>query len=100
LRALFTFSRQVPKTAFVQALQRALTYRVAELETVKRIAWFCMNQGEQRLPDVDVDENYRERPAYQEGCLTDEPDLSQYDLDDPLQDNDSVTPDESEEEDA
>jgi transposase len=100
LRALFTFSRQVPKTAFVQALQRALTYRVAELETVKRIAWFCMNQGEQRLPDVDVDENYRERPAYQEGCLTDEPDLSQYDLDDPLQDNDSVPPDESEEEDA
>ena len=78
---------------------RDRTYRVAELETVKRIAWFCMNQGEQRLPDVDVDANYRERPAYQEGCLTDEPDLSQYDLDDPLQDNDSVPPDESEEED-
>jgi hypothetical protein len=102
LRALFTFSRQVPETAFVQALERALTYGVAELETVKRIAWFCMNQGEERLPDVEVDENYRKRSAYQEGCLTDEPDLSQYDLDDPLQDNkddDSVSPDESEEED-
>ena len=99
LRALFTFSRQVPEKAFVQALERALTYRVVELETIKRIAWFCMNQGEERLPDVDVDANYRERPAYQEGCLTDEPDLSQYDLDDPPQDNDSIPPDESEEED-
>ena len=99
LRALFTLSRQVPENAFVQALQRALTYRVVELETVKRIAWFCMSQGEERLPDVDVDENYRERPAYQEGCLTDEPDLSQYDLDDPPEDNDSIPPDESEEED-
>ena len=26
------------------------------------IAWFCMNQREERLPDVDVDENYRQRP--------------------------------------
>jgi len=99
LRALFTLSRQIPEKAFVQALQRALTYRVVELETVKRIAWFCMSQTEERLPDVDVDENYRQRPAYQEGCLTDEPDLSQYDLEDPPEDNDSVPPDESEEED-
>jgi hypothetical protein len=28
---------------------------------------------------VDVDDSYHERPAYQEGCLTDEPDLSIYD---------------------
>jgi hypothetical protein len=99
LRALFTLSRQVPEKALVQALERALTYRVAELETVKRIVWFCMSQSEERLPDVDVDENYRQRPAYQEGCLTDQPDLSQYDLDDPPEDNDSIPPDESEEED-
>jgi len=26
-----------------------------------------------------VDESFRQRPAYQEGCLTDEPDLSIYD---------------------
>jgi len=28
---------------------------------------------------VDVDDNYCQRPAYLEGCLTDEPDLSIYD---------------------
>jgi hypothetical protein len=38
-----------------------------------------MSQGEERLPYADVDESFRERPAYQEGCLTDEPDLSRYD---------------------
>ena len=26
-----------------------------------------------------MDDSYHERPAYQEGCLTDEPDLSIYD---------------------
>jgi hypothetical protein len=43
------------------------------------VAWFCMSQGEERVFDVDVDDSYRERPAYLEGCLTDEPDLSIYD---------------------
>ena len=49
------------------------------LKTLERIAWFCMSQGEGYLPDVDVDESFRQRPAYREGCLTDEPDLSMYD---------------------
>ena len=78
LRALFALSRQVTQSVFIQAVQRALTYRVVELEAVKRIAWFCMNQGDGYVVDVDVDENYRRRPSYQEGCLTDEPDLSIY----------------------
>jgi hypothetical protein len=45
--------------------------------------------------DVDVDENYRQRPSYQEGCLTDEPDLSIYEL---PEDDETDSP-ESEEED-
>jgi len=80
LRALFALSRQVTQSVFIQAVQRALTYRVVELEAVKRIAWFCMNQGDGYVVDVDVDEDYRRRPSYQEGCLTDEPDLSIYEL--------------------
>lgn len=99
LRTLFLLSRQVTGAAFVQALQRALHYRVVELETVKRIAWFCMNQGDGWLPDVDVDvdvdEDFRLRPSYLEGCLTDEPDLSIYDL----SEDDETDQQESEEED-
>ena len=78
-RELFAFSRKVTHNVFVKTVQRALHYRIVDLTTVKRIAWLCMGQEEGVLPEVDVDEDFRQRPAYQEGCLTDEPDLSVYD---------------------
>jgi hypothetical protein len=86
LRELFGLSRQVTRCVFIQTLQRALRYRIVQLETLQRIAWFCMSQSDQPLPDVEVDETYRQRPAYQEGHLTDQPDLSIYD--DPVPDDD------------
>ena len=73
---------------FVQTLQRALRYRITQWQTLQRIAWFCLSQGDERLPYVDVDESFRERPAYQEGSLTDEPDLSRYDPPEPDDDTD------------
>ena len=66
--------------------QRALKYRISRLETLKRIAWYCMSQGESTLPDPEVDEGLQDREVYQEGCLTDEPDFTVYDqmlLEDP-----------------
>jgi hypothetical protein len=78
-RELFALSRQVPQIVFVQTVQRALRYRIVQLETLRRIAWLCISQGEYPLPDAVVDEDFQQRPAYQEGCLTDEPDLSIYD---------------------
>jgi hypothetical protein len=98
VRELFALSQQMTETVFVQALERALRYRVVQLETLERIAWFCMSQGEQRLPYADVDESFRERPAYQEGCLTDEPDLRIYDQT-PTQE-DETDPQESEDDDG
>jgi transposase len=78
LRELLALSQQVPQGVFLQALERALRYRVADLSTVQRIAWLYLSQGEY-VPDVEVDESYRQRPAYLEGEWTDEPDLSRYD---------------------
>ena len=79
LRELFALSRHVTPAAFAEALTRARRYRVVQMETLQRIAWLSMSQGQQPLPDVEVDESFRDRPAYQEGFLTDEPDLSLYD---------------------
>jgi len=79
LRDLVALSRKVPAKAFAEALTRALRYRVLGLDTLEPIAWLCTSQGHEPLPDADVDESFRDRPAYQEGCLTDEPDLSIYD---------------------
>jgi hypothetical protein len=49
------------------------------LATVRRIAWLCISQSEDVLPQADVDEDFQQRPAYQEGSLTEEPDLTIYD---------------------
>jgi len=78
-RELFAFSRKVTPDVFRKTAQRALRYRIVDLATVRRIAWLCMGQEEGVLPEADVDEDFRQRPAYQEGCLTDQPDLSVYD---------------------
>ena len=78
-RELFALSRLVPQIVFVQTVQRAQHYRIVQLETLRKIAWLCLSQGEYPLPEAEVDEDFQQRPAYQEGCLTDEPDLSIYD---------------------
>lgn len=79
LRELFALSRKVTPTVFAEALTRARRYRVVQMETLQRIVWLCMSQGQAPLLDVEVDESFRQRPAYQDGFLTDEPDLSVYD---------------------
>ena len=61
-----------------KTLQRARKYRIVSLETVQRIALLYLQQGPGELPLVQIDEAFREREAYQEGSLTDPPDLSLY----------------------
>jgi hypothetical protein len=78
-RELFALSRKVNRGVFVKTVQRALRYRIVDLATLGRIAWLCISQEETVLPQADVDEDFQQRPAYQEGCLTDQPDLSVYD---------------------
>jgi transposase len=81
-RELFALSRKVTDPVFLQTVERARRYRITSRQTLERIAWFCMSQSQveySQEPQPDVDEHYHQRPAYQEGHLTDEPDLSIYD---------------------
>lgn len=78
-RELFALSRQLTRDVFRQTARRAHRYRIVELATLRRIAWLCLSQEQGVLPEPEVDEDFRQRPAYQEGYLTDPPDLSQYD---------------------
>jgi transposase len=101
-RGLFALSRRLTRTVFAQALQRARRYRIVQLQTIERIAWLCMSQDEEYLPHAEIDESFRERPAYEEGCLTDEPDLSRYDAvdDQPALGDDETDQGESEDHDG
>jgi transposase len=77
-RRLLTLSRQMSVELLGKTLQRARKYRIVSLETVQRIALLYLQQGPGELPLVQIDEAFREREAYQEGSLTDPPDLSLY----------------------
>jgi len=77
LRRLLALSRKMSAPLFIQSVERAHKYRIADLPTLQRIAHLYLEQG-QDLPRVQVDENFRQREAYLEGSLTEQPDLSIY----------------------
>jgi len=79
IRELFALAGQTSAALFVQAVERALRYRVADIATLRRIAQLYLTQDESRIPNPPVDEGFRERDAYRQGHLTDAPDFSPYD---------------------
>jgi transposase len=86
IRKLFVLSQKVTPELFQKTIERAHKYEITRIETIERIAVIYMRQGIEKLPFVEVDEAFRERDAYQQGFLTDQPDLSIYD--DILEDDD------------
>lgn len=79
LRELFALSRRVTAAVFIETIERALRYRISDIETLRRIARLSISQQEFQFSDVEVDESFRQREAYQQGHLTDAPDLDLYD---------------------
>src|SRR2546422_908329 len=79
LRELFALSCRVTAAVFIQTIERALRYRITDIETLRRIARLSISQQEFQLSGVEVDESFRQREAYQQGHLTDAPDFCLYD---------------------
>jgi transposase len=79
VRDLFRLSQQMTSALFIETLKRALKYRIARIEILRRIAVMLMSAGVETLPYAEVDERLQEREAYVEGRLSDEPDFSPYD---------------------
>ncbi len=78
IRRLLALSRRMSIELLTQSLERARKYRITSLETVERIALLYLQQGTGQLPLAEVDAHLTQRPAYQEGSLTEPPDLSIY----------------------
>jgi transposase len=85
LRRLFALSQKMTPELFLKVVERAHQYRIHSLPTIERIALLQLREGQAELPLAEVDETYLQRPAYQEGALTDLPDRSLY-QDPPAQD--------------
>lgn len=79
IRELFRLAQEMTSALFVKAIERALKYRITQIDVIRRIAQMYLTQGAPALPSVEVDEGFLEREAYVEGRLTEEPDFSLYD---------------------
>jgi len=77
LRRLWAWSQRWSPALFRRTIERAHRYRITSLETLERIA--LLHLDDTALPEPVVDPDLEKRPAYQEGSLTDTPDLSRYD---------------------
>lgn len=80
LRKLLALSRKITPEPFIRSLERARKYRITRLETLERICLLELTQQQpvQELPSVELDDQFQQREAYQEGSLTEQPDLSIY----------------------
>jgi transposase len=78
LRRLLALSQKMTPELFLKVIERAHKYQIDSLQTLERIALLLLREGQAELPLAEVDEDYLQRPAYQEGALTDPPDLSRY----------------------
>jgi len=78
LRRLLALSQRMTLELFVKSVQRAYRYRISSLQTIERIALLHLAEETAELPFAELDEGFRQRSAYQEGSLTDPPDLSVY----------------------
>lgn len=78
LRKLFALSRRMTPSLFITSIERAHKYRITDVATIERIAALNITQGSPLLPFAQIDDDFRQRDTYQEGRLTDPPDLSMY----------------------
>jgi hypothetical protein len=78
LRKLVALSRKMTPELFIKSIERAFKYQITAIETIARITVLYLGEGSGVFPLVEVDEDFRERQAYQEGAQTEQPDLSIY----------------------
>ena len=79
IREFYQLYRKLALPVFLQTVERALKYRITEMETLERIAVLYLSHGRYETPFVDIDEEFQTRPSYLEGRLCDDVDLSIYD---------------------
>ena len=75
IRRLLALSRKMSVGLLIQTVERARKYRITSLETLQRIAWLYLQQAPGQLPLAEIDAAFRQREAYQEGSLTDPPEI-------------------------
>jgi transposase len=79
IRQLFFLSEKIAPSIFISTIERALKYRISDMETIERICLLYLNAGNTEIPYAGIDEDFESREAYQQGRMADSVDLSVYD---------------------
>ncbi len=79
LRRLYGLHQKLATPLFIKTIQRALKYRITQTETLERMAFLLLQEGQYQLPCASVDEDLQCRTSYQEGCFSSNVDLSVFD---------------------
>jgi len=87
IRQLYGLYQKLAPSLFVKTIHRALTYRITNPGTIEQMAAQLFKEGNytgspftvDAVGAVDVDEDYKNREVYLEGCTSDEVDLCEYD---------------------
>ncbi|MCD4721728.1 MAG: helix-turn-helix domain-containing protein [Desulfobacula sp.] len=78
VRQLYTLHKKTALSVFVQALKRALKYRIKSMDTIENIIRLLLRQSVYEMPLPEIDGEFTNRSAYLEGRFADEVDLSIY----------------------
>ena len=78
VRQLYTLYKKTAPSVFIQAMQRALKYRIKDMNVIDNIIRLFLMQSNYDMPLPEIDEDFTKRPAYLEGRFADEVDLSIY----------------------
>ena len=78
IRELFALYRKVAPAVFIQAVERAHKYRIADIAFIENIVILKLRDGGLNFPAPEIDEGYLTRDAYIEGRFSDDADLSIY----------------------
>jgi len=80
IHKVYGIYRKVSKTLFEKTIQRSLTYRIKDINTIERIAVLQMKEYQYQMPVNFIDDNLLKRPSFIEGRYTDEVDFSVYEI--------------------
>ncbi|MFH1863844.1 MAG: helix-turn-helix domain-containing protein [bacterium] len=78
IRTLYALSKKMTPSLFTAAIERALKYKVESIEALARIAGQLIKKDLYIFPEEVVDNNYKEREAYQKGCFSQEREIMLY----------------------
>jgi len=78
IRKLDLLSRKMTPDLFIKSIERAHKYKITSIDVIGRIALLGLGQDDADLPLAEIDQDFYRREAYQEGILTEQPDLSIY----------------------